>query len=41
MLQSMGSQRVGHHWMTERCVSRSQRKFGRITDSHVQRDGER
>ena len=33
--------RVGHHWMTEHCVSRSQRKFGRITDSHVQRDGER
>ena len=41
MLKSVGLQRVGHHWMTEHCVSRSQRKFGRITDSFVQRDGER
>ena len=39
MLQSVGWQRVEHPWMTKHCVSRSQRKFGRITDSYVQRDG--
>ena len=41
MLQSVGWQRVRYHWMTKHCVSRSQRNFGRITDSYVQRDGER